>query len=207
MKKNLVLILAVFAFSSCIKFNLFDDDKVPYYKFTEEDKSFFPTVYSKLNEERKYINEDGKILSTKTIRYDFAKERHGNLKYSIPPHFLDNFNVELSILNTNDSCNTIKISYHKTESGKVGSGVEFPSNRMPWCMSMYYTFELPQEKDSVVSVTINNKTYNYVIKFEHPHYPFIINDNLQIDKILYDLKEGIISFGDTKNGHQFKIIN
>ena len=207
MRRIIYSILPLILFSSCIKFKLFDDDKLPYYKFTEEDKAYLPTVYSKLNEEKKYISKDGNTLSTKTLRYDFAKNRRGNLKYSIPPHFFDKLDIELTAQNTNDSCNTIKISFHKNESGVVNSWIEFPSNRHPHCIRVYYTFELPEEKDSVTSIMINNKTYHHVLNFVHSHYPFNIGNNTQIDKVLYDLKEGIIGFDDTKNDIQFRLVN
>ena len=54
---------------------------------------------------------------------------------------------------------------------------------------------------------INNKTYHHVLNFVHSHYPFNIGNNTQIDKVLYDLKEGIIGFDDTKNDIQFRLVN
>ena len=203
-KHYLLFILMIVSIYSCE--NIFDTlGSNEHYKFSNSDQSYLLKKYNKVNEIKKFINQNNDIVNMKIEQYRIEKEGQAT------PYYYDNLFIQLKLIDSYSHCNTINISISKNKDGKLGNKIGIPSGRANSCRGISYQYKIPEPIEyDMIGINIGNKKYTNVLVFESspPSIEYLsFYENSTIHKIYFDLKEGIIGFDDLENNLEFRLIN
>ena len=203
--KNYILLCFFFLFFSCGA----EDDEGEYFKFTQEDYTYIPTVYKEEGKIRNYINQHNDTIKIRNGSYSLEKKFAGGIiNAPIPSYHYDELRISLDLLSVKP-VNYIQVEIWKRTVDTLGYTVKTPGYNPNVRAS--FVFYAPESMQHFTQLTTAIKTYNDVLElkasdrfFGNDSY-FTLADNATFHTIYYSLKHGIIGFDDTKNNLNYRL--
>lgn len=200
MKKLIFLFSFLISLFSC-DINLDDDPK--YYRFSESDFSYIPTIYEDTGKVITFKNDLNEEIKLEVVDYNFTIEQGGGIGESKPIHTYDKLKIELKVTDSDLNCDFKRIEITKW-GGYLITRIITRTSSDP-CTNFQITekLEFPYE---VSNMKINNITYDKVVTTFNDLQPYF-STNYSFNKVYFDFKKGIIGFDDTENNTEFRIVN
>ena len=205
--KNYILFCFLFLFYCCVGL---EDDEGEYFKFTQDDYNYIPTVYKEVGKVRHYVNQHNDTIKIENRSYTPEKRSAGGYFFGGTGsmfYYYDELCIKLRLIDFTP-IKYINFEVFKRANTSLINSINIPTGR--FCKA-YYGWKIPEDKQVLTELTINNKTYKDVaILFEEPKEfndgcYFFIADTVTPDKVYYSLKHGIIGFDDTKNNLIYRL--
>lgn len=206
MKKLIYLSISILICACSPSIGIPPNNKV-YYKFTKIDYENIPTKYSQIGIINVYKNSSGESISVKNESYEIIENTYLNGEIFGTEYYYDqlfirlrfssfqvnnDFDIKIAKYNTNTL--DYKISTQNLEQTLGGSG-------------RYFFLSLPKEYNLLFEKVINNISFKKVKLLELDGAFLKISNGVNINKIYFDLKGGIIGLEDSSNNNQFWISN
>ena len=206
MKKIITLLFISVAIISC---SLDLEDDTPFYKFSNSDYEFIPTVYEEVGKVFEFENQLGsETIHLSVLDYHIEEASGGGISFT--QSYTENYKyqrlwITIDLDNLSDGgCgeNVISFSIFKNKDDSVWDKITFPTSPNP-CSGSLLWFKSPFEDFDVLA--IDNRTFRKV-KVINTENAFSFYDNSEIKKIYYDMKNGIIGFDDL-DGKEWRLVN
>ncbi|MGK0308644.1 MAG: hypothetical protein ACI8RP_001608 [Urechidicola sp.] len=211
MKKEYLLILTLIIITFCSCENDFDIfGGKDYYKFTSSDNEYLFKNYKNIGEIKKFTNQNNETFEIEVQDYRIDKESTGLLSPG-ELYYYEQLVILLKLKDVNSNCNTITILVTKNKDGTLWTKITIPSFDRNSCGGIIYYYKHPEQIEyEIIELNIGNKSYKNVLVFEADppltkHLTFY--ENSTIDKVYFDLNEGIIGFDDINNDLKFRLEN
>lgn len=209
--KNYVTYLFIFLVVFSCDIDL--DDNPSYYKFTQYDYKFIPTVYQDVDRTITFKNQQNEEVQIDVKSYSINKKSNGGWNWvggsSTDIFYTDQIIIWLDLINVNfpdigdGYCDQIHIIIEKRSDGTTETILSIPSYTT-YCSSINLNSLSPY--DELLSMSIGNVIYDAVKVFETDEN-FLFYDESTIDKIYFDFENGIIGFDDIDNNVEYRIVN
>ncbi len=189
-------------------------DSEPYYNFTNSDYQFIPEPYQVIGKTFIFKNAQNEEVKIKPLFYTLNKEFESGYGFGQPTrtesYYYDDLWIEIDLLNIeipnepDGYCERIYIHINKSPYKGLFVDLQIPSYNEPFCSGVGFKEFSPFE--GLTQMIVNNKTYSKVKTITTNEY-FTLYTNSHIDKVYYDMDDGIIGFDDTQNNKEFRLVS
>ncbi len=188
-------------------------DSEPYYNFTNSDYQFIPEQYQEIGRTFIFKNAQNEEVKIKPLFYTLNKKFESGYGFGQPTrtesYYYDDLWIEIDLLNIEipdqpeGYCERIYIHINKSPYKGLFIDLQIPTYNEPFCGGGGFREFSPFE--NLTEMVINNKTYTKV-KIVTPNDYFTLYNDSHIDKVYYDMDNGIIGFDDTQNNKEFRLV-
>ncbi|WP_271424622.1 hypothetical protein [Aequorivita sinensis] len=188
-------------------------DSEPYYNFTNSDYQFIPEQYQEIGGTFIFKNAQNEEVKIKPLFYTLNKKFESGYGFGQPTrtesYYYDDLWIEIDLLNIEipdqpeGYCERIYIHINKSPYKGLFIDLQIPTYNEPFCGGGGFWEFSPFE--NLTEMVINNKTYTKV-KIVTPNDYFTLYNDSHIDKVYYDMDNGIIGFDDTQNNKEFRLV-
>ncbi len=208
--RNTLLLLGLFlSLFSCSK----EDNEPPFYKFTNSDYEYIPTLYEDVGAVFTFKNELNEEVKIKVLDYTITKKSGGGLSgffvgggSSMSYHYFEKLEIDLEIIGVISPPKRISLEFYsvyKADPSRIGIWIHLPYFDGGFSRKNIS----PPFDDGLGELIIEGNNYNKVKSFNNSYLFFKTGNNYPIDKVYYDFKHGLIGFDDTENNIQFRLVN
>jgi hypothetical protein len=205
--KCIFLILGI----SILFFSCQENDDYPYQSFSSSDYQYIPQQYKEIGKVFTFINNQNDTVKIRPKWYDLEKKFNSSWDLIVntsqkESYYYDELWISLEILDNgnNGDCNFISINIYKTAEGSLVADLSLPFYDEIGCLGSGFEEESPFQ--NLAEMVINDIQYSKV-KVVNPNDYFTPYKDAKIDKVYYDMDNGIVGFDDTENALKFKLIS
>lgn len=187
-------------------------DSEAYYNFNSLDYEFIPEQYQEIGKTFIFKNAQNEEVRIKPLFYTLNKNFESGYGFGQPTqtesYYYDDLWIQIELVDVEipieSYCDRIVIRINKSPYKGLFVDLEIPTYNELGCytggLSEFFPFE------GLTQMVINNKTYSKVKIVTTNHYFTLYNDS-HIDKVYYDMDNGIIGFDDTQNNEEFRLVS
>jgi hypothetical protein len=208
--KRLIIISIIFALIvSC-----HPSDSETYYNFSKPDYQLIPEQYQEIGKTLVFKNAQNEEVKIKPLFYTLNKEFESGYGFGQPTqtesYYYDDLWIEIDLLNIeipdepDGYCERIHIHINKSPYKGLFVDLQIPTFNEPFCSAGGFQEFSPFE--GLTQMIIKDKTYSKVKIITANEYFTLYNDS-HIDKVYYDMDNGIIGFDDTQNNKEFRLVS
>jgi hypothetical protein len=189
-------------------------DNEKYQNLNNADYQFIPEQYQNIEKVFTFKNQQNDIVQIKSSYYNLTKEFESGYGFGQPTqtesYYYDNLWIGLELMDVDVSnqngggCNEVSIHINKVGNGRLLTKMIIPYYDGSFCLGNGFEEFSPFE--NLAEMEFNGVNYSK-IKIIIPNDFFTFYEGSTIDKVYYDMDNGIVGFDDTVNDLEFRLIN
>ncbi len=189
-------------------------DNEPYQNFNDADYQLIPEQYQNTEKVFRFKDQQNNIIQIRSLYYNLKKEFESGYGFGQPTqsdsYYYDNLWIGLELMDVDISnqngggCNEVSIHINKVGDGRLSTEMTIPYYDGTFCLGNGFQEFSPFE--NLIQMEFNGVIYSK-IQIIIPNDFFTFYENSTIDKVYYDMDNGIVGFDDTVNDLEFRLIN
>lgn len=188
-------------------------DDTKFYEFSNSDFDFLPTAYDEIGKIYTFRNQFGEEVQLEVVYYNVERESGGGMSFSQGYlgefYYYQTLLIGVRFLNADIEgfpegyCNTLRIKVSKTALGSLFYKVSIPSYENEYCTVNLFNFSSPFE--DLIQFEVNDHIFGNVKIFQAARAPNFYQNSM-INKVYFDLKQGVLGFDDISNNLEYRLI-